>query len=166
MMKKLNATYKGVVTGVLMIVFSLLFFYVLKFPVNGKNQIVILVLFIAGVLWSLLSFKRNAAATAGFKDYFSEGFKTFIVVALLMAIYTFVFYKLNMQILENTIQENNILVLKQGDHTPAEIEANSEKLRSIFMPMMLAINTLKYLLLGALVSAVAAGFLTPQKKVQ
>ena len=165
-MKKLNATYKGVVTGLLMIVFSLLFFYVLKLPVNGRNQVIILILFIAGVLWSLFSFKRNATATAGFKDYFSEGFKTFIVGALLMAIYTFVFYKMNTQILENTIKENNILVLRQGDHTPAEIDANADKLRSIFMPMMLAINTMKYLLLGALVSAVAAGFLTPQKKVQ
>ena len=157
-MKNLNATYKGMVTGLLMIAVSLLFFYILKFPVNGKNQLVILGIFIAGVLWSLISFKMKTVSTAGFKDYFSEGFKTFIVVALLMAVFTFVFYKLNPQILENTIKENNILVLKEGDHTPAEIEANADKLRSIFMSMMLAINTIKYLLLGALVSLIAAGF--------
>ena len=165
-MKNINATYKGLATGIVMIALSVIFFYFLLLPVTGNNQMVILLIFIVGILWSLISFKVKAPATSRFKDYFSEGFKTFVVVALLMAVFTFVFYKLNPQILENTIKENNILVLKEGDHTPAEINANSDKLRSIFMPMMLAINTIKYLLLGSLVSIITAGFLSQKNRVE
>ena len=159
-MKELSSTRKGIVTVVLMIMLAVVFFYAFKLPVNGKNQFIILLLSIAGVLWSLFSLKLKDAATAGFKDYFSEGFKTFIVIALFMAVFTFVFYKLNPQILENGIKENNDLVMKEGNHTPAEIKVNADKMRNIFMPMMLAINTMKYLLLGSLVSLVAAGFLS------
>jgi hypothetical protein len=131
--------------------------------VNGSNQYMVLLLFIAGIAWTLLDFRQTVRDTAGFKDYFSEGFKCFIVITLLMVIYTFAFYKLNPQIMENGIKENNILVMKEGNHTPAEIEENANKLRNIFMPMMLAINTMKYLFLGALVSLVGAGFLVKRK---
>lgn len=77
-----------------------------------------------------------------------------------MVLYTFVFYKLNPQILENAIKENNTLVMKEGNRTAAEIDANSAKLRSIFMPMMLIITTIKFLILGALVAVIGAGFLS------
>ena len=162
-MKNLSATYKGVITGVLMIVLSLILFYIFKLPINGKSQYVILLVFIAGVLWSLISYKLIETSALRFKNYFSEGFKTFIVVALFMAVFTFIFYKLNTQIMENGIQENNLLLLKDGNKTPTEIKENADKLRDIFMPMMLAINTIKYLLLGSLVSVIAAAFLSQKK---
>lgn len=162
-MKKINATYKGIFTGALMIVLSIVFFYLLKYPVNGDNQIVILIIYLLGIIWSQLSLKKKGGIYS-FKEYFSEGFKTFIVITLFMVAYTFVFYKLNTQILETAIKDNEALVLKQGDHTPAEITANSDKLRNIFMPMMLAINTIKYLLLGAIVSLIGAGFLSQNSK--
>ncbi|MEO8770182.1 MAG: DUF4199 domain-containing protein [Ferruginibacter sp.] len=162
-MKNLTATIKGVITGLLMIIMSVVFFYSLKLPVNGMNQFLIIAIFVIGIFWSLVSFKERAPETAGFKDYFSEGFKTFIVVTFFMAVFTFVFYKLNPQILENGIKENNILVMKEGNHTEAEIDENAQKMRDIFMPMMLTINTVKYLLIGSLVSLITAGFFIKKK---
>ncbi|MEO5942492.1 MAG: DUF4199 domain-containing protein [Ferruginibacter sp.] len=163
-MKKINATYKGLIAGILMIGLSVLFFYGLKYPVTGDNQILILLVYVAAIIWSLLALKkRSQAAPLKFKDYFSEGFKTFVVVTLLMVVFTYVFYKLNPQILEDGIKDNNALLLKQGDHTPAEIADNAKKMRDIFMPMMTAINTIKYLIIGALVTVIGAGFLSQKK---
>ena len=160
----MNATYKGVITSLIMIAVSVVFFYQLQLPVNGSNQFFILMIFVAGILWTLISYNSTRpASAAGFKDFFSEGFKTFIVVALFMAAYTFIFYKLNPQILENSIKENNTLVLKEGNHTPAEIDENATKLRNIFMPMMLAINTIKYLFLGSLMTLLITAFLRKRK---
>ena len=163
-MKNLNATYKGVVTGIIMIVMSLVFFYIFKLPVNGKNQYAILMTFIAGISWSLISYHLSGISEPKLKSYFSEGFKTFIVVTLLMAVFTFIFYKLNPQIMENGILENNAMLLKEGNKTPMEIKENADKLRGIFMPMMLGINIVKYLFLGSLVSLIAGAFLSQQKK--
>ena len=93
------------------------------------------------------------------KNYFSEGFKAFIVVAFFMAIYVFVFYRMNPQILESKIAENNELIKLSKDKTLLEIEQNANQLRNIFMPMMITITVVMYLFMGALVSLVTGGFL-------
>ena len=159
-MKHLTATHKGIITALLLIAVSVFLFYGLKWPENGKSQYIVLVIYIAGIVWAQVTHKMNNKRYIAFKEFFSEGFKCFIVATLFMVLYTFIFYKLNPQILEKGILENNALLLKDGNHTPAEIETNANKLRSIFMPMMLSINTVKFLFLGALVAVVTGGFLS------
>ena len=92
MLQNLNATKKGLITGLVMIVLSLLFYYVLMMPLNQKDQYVLFTVYIAGIAWSLFSFKQTSAAIKNFKSYFSTGFKTFIVVTLLMVLYTAIFF--------------------------------------------------------------------------
>ncbi len=149
----LHATYKGLISGLLLIALSALLFYGFHLSEKGDNQYGVLFVFVLSVCWPLVSYRMNPAAVHTFNNYFSEGFKSFVVITLLMVIYTFVFYRLNPQILEKAILENNQLILKQGNRTPDEIAENAQKLRSIFMPMMLSITTIKFLALGAVVSA-------------
>ncbi len=160
---RLTSTYRGVITGLLMIGISVLFFYGLHWPVKGYNHFAAQAIYVVGILWSLIAFKINAGAERTTKEYFSEGFKTFIVATLLMVLYTVIFYKLNPQILEKMLTENAVLAAKEGNYTPADIEANSNKLRSIFMPMTIAITTLIHLVLGAIVSVIGGVILRQQK---
>ena len=163
-MTKLTATYKGLIIAAVMIIVSAILFYGFKFPPNDSSQMVVMGLYILGIFWSLLSLKPADDTALKFKDYFSQGFKTFIIVTLLMVIYTGIFYKLNPQILENVITENEILVAQAGNKTPAEIKANSESLRSIFMPMTISLTTVVYLGLGALTSVVGGLILKNNQK--
>ena len=158
-MKYISPTIKGVVISIVLILISLVSFYVFHFKENGNSQYVVLCTFIAGLLWVIFS-ARKKENLSSLKDYFSVGFKAFIVVALFMSVYTYFFYRSNPQILENGILENNVLIQKQGNYTKAEIEDNANKLRSVFMPMMLSLNVIKFLFLGALVSLVSGGFLS------
>jgi hypothetical protein len=117
-----------------------------------------------GLIWVLLDKKKHSGDfQPSLKAYFSEGFKAFMVIALLMAVYTFIFYKLNPQIVEKGIAENNVLIRTQGNKTDAEIHENANKLRSIFMPMMLMLNTIKFLFLGSLISLTIGGLLSQKK---
>lgn len=160
MLKDLNATKKGLLTGIVMIGLSLLMYYILKWPLNQKDQYVLFCVYIAGIGWSLLSYKQSGAEDKTFKKYFSTGFKTFIVVTLLMVLYTFIFFMFNTAYRDAGIAENNAMLLKEGNHTPAEIESNAKQLKQIFMPVMVGIATFKYLILGAMVTAIASGFLS------
>lgn len=160
---KINATKKGIITALIMIAVSLLFFYVLKYPVNGNSQFIIWGIYVAGIIWTLLEFHLRAKEPVLFKNYFSEAFKCFVVVTLLLAVYTFIFYKINPQILENALAENNKLLQQQGNRTAMEIADNEKKLRDIYIPMMLAVHTVKNLILGAVVSAVGALMLSLKK---
>jgi len=123
----------------------------------------VIMIYIAGIVWSLLSFRKKQSGELSFKSFFSEGFRTFIVATLIMVIYTAVFYKLNGQILAEAIKDNEAIINAQGDRTAAEIAENSEKLKSIFMPMTISITTVTYLLFGAVTSVIGGLFLRKAK---
>ncbi len=162
-MKQLKAQHIGLITGVVMIAASVIFFYVLHLPAVSKSQLVVYSIYSAGVIGSLLLFHNSAVGDKKFKDYFSEGFKTFIVVVLFMAVYTFIFVKINPSIIGNFIIENNKLLSAQGNRTPAEIATNADKIRSAFLLTMVMGAIITYLIIGALISIIGAGFLSRKK---
>ncbi len=161
---KVKATHIGLITGALMIVASLLAFYVLKLPLESNFQLLVYGIFTAGIVWSLITYHTTATGSNGFKDYFSAGFKSFVIVALLMAVFAFVFFSLNPGFRDAKIAENNKLIIAQGDHLPTEIEENANRLKKIFLPIMVSSAMFRYLIIGALVSAIGAGFLSQQNK--
>jgi hypothetical protein len=164
MLKNLNATRIGLITGLVLIGLSLFLYYILKLPVNEKDQYVLYSVYIAGITWSLVSFKRTSTEDKSFKSYCSIGFKTFIVVAFLMVLYTFFFFMFNTAYRDAGIAENSALLLKEGNHTAVEIESNAKQLKQIFMPVMVGITTFKYLILGSLITAIGSGFLSRKKR--
>ena len=139
-------------------------FYVLKIPAFGIGQqpFVPWLLYIGGVVWALSAFKSKPEQHT-FKAYFSEGFKAFIIATLIIVVYCYIFYKLNPQILEKAVADNNALLVKDGQHTAPEIVDNADNLRKIFIVGILMTNTVIYLLLGALVSMIGGGFLSQKK---
>lgn len=164
MLQKLNATRKGLLTGLLMAGLVLFFYYALKYPFNGTEQYVIYSVYTAGIIWSLYAFMQARTENKTFRDYFSTGFKTFIVATLLMVVFSFIFFSFDTTYRESGIAANNKLLLLEGNHTPAEIEGHTQQLRKIFIPMMLGITMFKYLILGALITALGAGFLSQRKQ--
>lgn len=161
---KITATYKGLITGVVMILLSLLFFYGLKYPVNGYNHLVVMGVYVIGILWSLILFKISSTEDRSMKEYFSEGFKTFIVATLFIVVYTIIFYKLNPQLLEARLKENAELAAKQPNYTPMDIENNTKQIRNNFTTMMIAITTISHLILGSLVSLIGGVALSQTNK--
>lgn len=155
---KINATRIGILTAWVMILVSLLFFYTMHLPVNSKSQYIIWAIYIGGVWASLFHYNKINQGETSLKNYFTQAFKCFVVITLLMAIYTFIFYKINPQILENALAENNKLILAEGNRTPMEIAENEKKLRDIYIPMMLAVHIVKNLFLGAIAGLIGAAF--------
>jgi hypothetical protein len=158
-MKQLSPAQKGLVTGALMIIANVLSLYVLKNPVESNFQFVVYALFSGGIAWSLISYSKSGAGQKSFKNYFNIGFKTFIVVTLLMVAFTYIYFTYNTGFRDQKIIENNRLLIEQGNHLPNEIEANASQLKKMFMPLMISSAVFRYLILGALVTVITAGFL-------
>ena len=165
-MRQLKAQYIGLITGGLMIAASLFSFYVLKLPVESNFQLVVYLIFAAGIVWSLINSFSFDADKKSFKDYFSVGFKSFVIVALLMAIFTYVFFSIHTEFRDAKIAENNRLILAEGNHLPQEIEGNANQLKKLFLPIMVSSAVFRYLIVGALVSAIGAGFLSNKKPAE
>ena len=94
-MKQLKAQYIGFIAGILMIAASLLSYYVLKLPIESNFQLLIYLIFTACILWNLYNHFTSNAVNKSFKDYFSIGFKTFVIIAFLMAVFTYIFFSYN-----------------------------------------------------------------------
>ena len=135
-MKNISAANKGIIIAVILIIISLVWCYLFHIYSITEIQPLLFSIYFIGVIWSVISQMKNNQINT-FKDYFSEGFKTFIVITLFMIIFTFVFYKLNPQIIEKVIQDNNQMILKEGNRTNDEINANAAELRKNAMPMLL-----------------------------
>lgn len=163
-MKTLNATQKGLVTGLLMIAVMLILFYALKLQPNSNLQYISFAIFTIGIIWSTSDFNKTATSKTKFSEYFSNGFKTFVVITLLMVVYTFVFYKLNPGIRDAQITLNSQLLAETHTHTQQEIDANAAQMKNIFMPMMLGIITFMYLLLGSIITLLSSAILKQLKK--
>lgn len=163
-MKNITATYKGVITGIAMIIACVACYFVFHIPFNSKEQFIVFTIYTAGIIWCLLAFNKDHKEEKKLKAYFQEGFKTFIVVTLLMVIYCIIFYKLETGTRDAWIANNNLELLKEGNHMPAEIAENARQMRTMFLPMMTGINLFKYLIIGVLITVITGGFLISQKK--
>jgi glucan phosphoethanolaminetransferase (alkaline phosphatase superfamily) len=162
-MRNISAKNMGLITAAVMVIVSLIMFYKFNFSDKGATKIISYSIFTVGIVATLLIFKLNNAAEKTFKEYFSEGFKMFVVVVLIMAVFTYVFYKLNPQIFENTLVEINKYNVKDIDKTALDLEENNKQLRRAFMPMTIATNIIMYLIIGTLVTVCTGGFLSQKK---
>jgi len=163
-MKQLSPTQKGLFTAVAMMAALSFSLFVLKNPFESKFQYIVYCLLCFGIVWSLVSYFRSNNEKKTFTNYFSVGFQTFVVVALLMAVFTCIYFVTHPEFRDNNIAENSRLLLIQGNHLPKEIEENAKELKKWFLTLMISIAIFKYLFVGALITAIAAGFLSKKNK--
>jgi len=160
----ISATKKGLITGCAIIALSFISIYVLKLSPDSNFQYLNYIIYSAGIAWSMIDFARFVGPKAEFRDYFSNGFKTFIVVCFLMAAYTFIFYTIHPEIRDAQIEANNQLLIQQHNHTAPEIEENARQLKAIFMPGKIASTSFLYIFLGAAITILYSVMIMKKQK--
>lgn len=138
-------------------------FVLLKKQPTGLPQYLIYLIYTVGIVWTLLSFHKSNTAAPTFKIYFSEGFKCFIVVTLLMVIYTFVFFKIDHTYQDAMASQLRQDLVKTGNATPAEIDKQVTTMKANFALLYTGGAVFFYLFIGALVTAVTSAFITSKK---
>lgn len=152
---------KTLLTALLMMAYVSLCQYVFHLPVRSSSCIFgMLFVYMAGIFWVL----KGANIPAGqMKLFFQHGFRSFMLITFLMVLFFMVFYKLNPQILNQFILENNASIRAIGGKTPSEIEANEKMIRSYFIPMTISFYTLLLLFIGVVTSVACSVFLSRSK---
>jgi uncharacterized membrane protein YdbT with pleckstrin-like domain len=163
-MKNLKPLHIGLLTGSLMIAASLLAFYVLKLPIESNFQFIIYGLFTAGIVWSTTQFYKLNTIENSFKNIFNAGFKTFVIIAFLMAVFAFIFFSINTNFRDAKIAENNALIIAEGNHLPSEMDENTRQLKKLYLPIMVSSAMFRYLILGTIISIISAGFYNSKNK--
>ena len=152
MLKNLNATKKGLITGLVMIGISLGIFYSGQ-PFDSPLQYLIYIVYAGGIVWTIYEFSRSEENTNKFGALFLQGFKCFVVITLLMVVFTFVFNKLHPEFKEGMVKAYTEELVKKGNSTPAEISKNIESAKDYYLTMLISGAIFGYLMIGAVITA-------------
>jgi cbb3-type cytochrome oxidase subunit 3 len=162
-MKNISSRNKGLLTGALMILISIAI-YLAKNSFDNGLQYITYAVYIAGIIWTLLTFKKEAGNDATFKLYFAEGFKYFVVVTFLMVLFTLVFILLHPELKEQMAEAMRAAYAKDAkDMMPSDVENKIAAAKKFFLPGFLMGAVLSYLFTGALATAVTAAILKLKK---
>jgi len=163
-MNSLTPAKKGLITGSLMIIISIIIFR-LRGSFENNLQYITYLVYLLGIIWTIKDYKPETADKLKFKNYFGQGFKFFIVVTLLMVIFTFIFVKLTPQIKAEMAVNYQADLQKRGNLTPAEISKAVEQAKNFFLPMILSVTIFGYLLIGTLISILVSLFFSRRQAV-
>lgn len=157
-MKPLSPALKGLITGAVMILISI-FIFRLKGNFENDFQYITYSIYFLGILWTIMDYKPATAEESKFKNYFGQGFRCFIIVTLLMVIFTYIFLKFNPQMKTDMAANYQAGLEKSKDLTPAEIAAMVKQSKDFFVPRMLSATVFGYLLIGSLLTILTTLFL-------
>ena len=161
-MNSLSPAKKGLLTGTLMILVSIII-YAAKGNFQNNLQYITYAIYVAGIVWALVDFSKTTTQHK-FGNYFSQGFKCFIVVTLLMVLFTAAFLILQPQLKEEMARIFKETLIKDGNTTPTEMEERIKTAKKAFLPSLIMAAVFGYLLIGAMVTVVAAVFISNKKK--
>jgi hypothetical protein len=112
--------------------------------------------------WYLLFFNRKESQA--FKDFFQIGFRHFILVTLLMALFSYLFIQLHPKLVEDSAIQLRTTLQNTNNRTPAEIERDVKLFIEGYPSAMVSRTIFGYLVVGSLVTAISSFLLTLQKK--
>jgi hypothetical protein len=158
----ISARNKGLITGASMILLSIVL-YLVKRDFNNELQYIVYAVYVTGILWTLLIFKKETKDPLTFKSLFAEGFKCFIVVTLLMVLFTLIFILLHPEMKEQMVAYMKADSINKKDLTQADIDNAIESAKKFFLTFQLMIAVIGYLAIGTFITVLSSVFLSQNK---
>lgn len=159
---KLSPAIKGLITSLLMIAVFLGIYSTGK-DADYRIQYLIYILYALGITWTVIAYRRSDSYTGKFGDVFSQGFKNFIVVTLLIAIFYGIFNYQHPEFVEETANAYKEELMKGNQKLPTEIESAVATFKKQYTLKLISGAIFGYLIIGAGVTAVLSALLTRRK---
>lgn len=156
---KTNPSVIGLVGSVFMIAALLAGYY--EIITNAATaQLIAYGFYTAAVAATLL---LHGSFAKGFGGNFSTGFRCFIVVTLILVIFTFVFNALHPETAEQAALSYRESLLKVNNRTPDEIVQEVKLFKEGFATMVVSRSIFGYLMYGAITTAIGSFLQTLRK---
>lgn len=162
MQKKLTPAIKGAITAMAMIAVFLGIYYSGK-DADTRLQYLVYILYALGITWTVVVYRQSGSFTGKFGDIFSQGFKCFIVVTLVIAIFYGIFNYLHPEFAEETSKVYKEKLIKENQKLPPDIESEVATFKKQYLLKMVSGAIFGYLIIGAGVTAVISALLTRRK---
>jgi len=162
---KISPAIKGIITAALMTGVILLIYNMGK-NADPRLQYAVYAIYAVGIVWTLVAFRQTAAYTGSFGNLFNQGFKCFIVVTLIMALFYGIFNYSHPEFAEESakIYKEQLLSEKNSSKTPDEIEEATRSYKKGYNMAVVYGSIFGYLIIGVAVTAAISVFLIKRKE--
>ena len=161
-MKKFTPVIIGLVTAIVMILVALMPFYTKKTIPN--IQYIVYGVYAAGIILSLILFSRTPAYTGKFGSLFNQGFRCFIIVTLVMILFTTIFINMHPEFAEQSTAEYRKELVKDNNRTPVEKEQLIKEYRKGFNTGFISRSIFGYLISGVVFTIAGAALVLLRRK--
>jgi uncharacterized membrane protein len=152
--KVTTTTTKGVVLGLILMVIGLAVYFS-GMDMNGVIKWLGYIVFLAGIIFSVLQYGKQVNYESTFGNYFAHGFKVSAVVTAIMIVFVVVFILLFPEVKDKALEEARKGM--EAKNLPQEqIDKGMEITSKFFMVFLISITLLGYLFFGALASLIGA----------
>ena len=118
------------------------------------------VLYAAGIIWTLIEHSQMAQFTGKFQELFVQGFRCFIIVTLIMIVFTAVFSMTHPEMAEErAVIYREYMVKEEKSKTPAEIDQAVANYKKHYTAQLVSFSIFGYLIIGAIFTLAGAGFI-------
>lgn len=156
---KVHPALIGLIVSGLMIA-TLLAGYYQTIPNAATAQLIAYGFYTAGIVATLL---LHGSPVKGFGGIFSTGFRCFIVITLVMVLFTYVFNALHPETAQQAAAVLKDSLRKANNRTPDEIERDVNLFRDGFATMVVSRTIFGYLMYGAIMTAIGSFLQTLRK---
>lgn len=145
---------KGIIIALLLIVFALVSHFLGIKPASPL-QYIGYVIFIGGIIWSILSYAKQINYNATFGKYFIHGFKVTALVTAIMIIFIIIFMYLFPEVKTNALDEASKSMNSQN-LTEEQKAQGLEVTRKFFGVLLVSGTLFGYLIVGSIISLIGA----------
>jgi len=147
---------KGIVITLLLIIFGLIIYFTGQMQNQGLNYLQY-VIFLAGIIWSCISYSKQMNANVTFGNLFGHGFKTSAVVTVLILIYTFISLKfLFPDIVDKSLEISRKKMEESGKLSDSQIDTQLAMVKDHFMLFAVAGIIIFFAIVGCISSLIGA----------
>jgi uncharacterized membrane protein YfcA len=159
---KFPPVLKGLLTAAVMIGVFLGIYYAGK-NADTRLQYLVYIIYALGIVWTVVAYRQSSSFTGKFGDIFSQGFKCFVVVTLVIALFYGIFNYQHPEFAEDTAKAYKEQLIKENQKLPPDIETEVAVFKKQYTLKLVSGAIFGYLIIGAGVTAVISALLTRRK---
>lgn len=140
-----------------------IFIYSLGKNADTRLQYLIYLIYGLGIFWAIFAYRTSKNFTGKFGDIFNQGFRCFITVTLVVALFYGVFNYLHPEFAEESGLAYKEQLVKEKQKLPTEIDSEVATFKKQYTLKLVSGAIFGYLIIGAGVTAVISILSTRRK---
>lgn len=159
---KIKPALKGVITAAVMVA---IFFgiYSAGKDADSRLQYLVYITYILGIVWTVIIYSKSSNFIGKFGDIFNQGFRCFIVVTLVMAVFYGIFNYVHPEFAEETSKAYREQLIDEKQTLSTDLDSKVATFKKQYITRLVSGAVFTYLIFGAAVTAAASAFLIRRK---